>query len=134
MGCRGQVRIKDSYGNNVFLYTHYGAYRLKEDVARSMEHRDTSRFKEKCRTYDSEYFARVIFDRMKEDDTKGVLSYGIGTTEHGDIEQLITIDCEKKTITWWKDYDWETYKPVEKSCSFEEFIELTRIEKKGEEE
>ena len=114
MGCRGQVRIKDDYGDgSVYLYTHWGAEELKEDVALALARRK--------RWGDSEYLARMIFDQMKGHDL-GHLSFGISTSEHRDNEQLITIDCEKKTITWWKDYNWETYKPIEKSCSFEEYV------------
>ena len=120
MGCRGQVRIKDSYGNSVFLYTHWGACELKEDVALALARRK--------RWTDSEYLTRIIFDQMKGNDL-GHLSFGIGTTEHGDIEQLITIDCENKQISWWKIHTWEEDQDEEEDsegwecCSFEEYVE-----------
>jgi hypothetical protein len=121
MGCRGQVRIKDSYGNSVFLYTHWGACELKEDVALALARRK--------RWTDSEYLTRIIFDQMKGNDL-GHLSFGIGTTEHGDIEELIYVDIEKQEIVvinttwikktkgsitdWWRES--ETY-------SFEEYLD-----------
>jgi hypothetical protein len=120
MGCRGQVKIKDDYGDgSVYLYTHWGAEELKEDVALALARRK--------RWTDSEYLARIIFDQMKGNDV-GHLSFGISTSEHGDNEQLITIDCKNKQISWLGNSLGVS------CCSFEEFIELTRIEKKGEEE
>ena len=114
MGCRGQVKIKDNYGDgSVYLYTHWGAEELKEDVALALARRK--------RWTDSEYLARIIFDQMKGNDV-GHLSFGIGTSEQGGIEELITIDTKKQEISWWENYgcgensEWEC-------CSFEEYVE-----------
>ena len=112
MGCRGQVKIRDDFGvGSVYLYTHWGAEELKEDVALALARRK--------RWTESEYIARMIFDQMKGNDL-GHLSFGIGTREHGDIEQLITIDCKNQQVSWWEnkwgeDLTWEC-------CSFEEYV------------
>jgi hypothetical protein len=122
MGCRGQVKIKDDCGNgSVYLYTHWGAEELKEDVALVL-----ARGK---RWDDCEYLARMIFDQMKGNDF-GSTGFGIGTSEHGDIEELIMIDCENQQVSWWKIHTWEEDQDEEEDsegwecCSFEEYIEL----------
>jgi len=113
MGCRGQVRIKDDYGDgSVYLYTHWGAEELKEDVALALARRK--------RWTDSEYLARIIFDQMKGNDV-GHLSFGIGTSEHGDNEQFITIDVKDQEISWWENKWGED--PTWECCSFEEYVE-----------
>ena len=113
MGCRGQVRIKDDCGNgSVYLYTHWGAEELKEDVALALARRK--------RWGESDYLARIIFDQMKGNDF-GHLSFGISTSECRDIEQLITIDCENKQISWWENKWGED--PSWECCSFEEYVE-----------
>lgn len=121
MGCRGQVKIKDDYGDgSVYLYTHWGAEELKEDVALALARRK--------RWDDSEYLARIIFDQMKGNDV-GHLSFGISTSEHEDNEQLITIDCKNQQVSWWKIHTWEEDQDEEEdsdgleSCSFEEYVE-----------
>jgi len=124
MGARGQIKIVERMADKeraVYLYTHWGVGNMEMDVYRAMMHTNQdSTFKEPTRTTDPEYFSRVIFDRMKEDDTQGTLSYGIGNFEHGDIEKLITIDPENKEITI-KTYDWDS-PDKEITYTYEEFV------------
>ena len=124
MGARGQVKIIERGGEEeraVYLYTHWGVGNMEYDIYRAMNHKGNGTFKETARTTDPEYFARVIFDRMKEDDTQGTLSYGIGNFEHGDIEKLITVDPENQKITI-KTYDWDS-PDKEITYTYEKFIE-----------
>lgn len=80
--------IKDT---GVYLYTHWGATELYEDVKNAI--------RKKWRWDDPEYLTRIIFDEM----TKGVqgreTGYGIGTEMAGDIWRLVTVDCEKFTVS-----------------------------------
>jgi hypothetical protein len=85
MGCRGQVKI--SMGENepaVFLYTHYDAYRLGKIVQTALKKRQ--------RWDDDEYLARIIFDEMTKDCYNKETGFGIGTSQHADIECLVEIN------------------------------------------
>ena len=83
MGCRGQVLIESE---GVYLYTHWGADTLLDDVLRAVNSP-----KGQSRRTDGEYLARIIFCEMVKDDIDGETGYGIGTQEHGDIQLLVTV-------------------------------------------
>ena len=91
MGCRGQIKIEDS---GVFLYTHWGADQMVDDLKCILAMQGV-----RGRWDDEEYLARIIFSQMVKDDIDGTTGYGIGTSQHGDIEKLIVINVEKQTIT-----------------------------------
>jgi hypothetical protein len=87
MGARAQVKIEDT---GVFLYTHWGAGEIVEDV-RTVIRRGK-------RLSDPEYLARIIFDQMTLGDQGNETGAGIGTSQHGDIETLVTVDTRTKTV------------------------------------
>lgn len=89
MGDRGQVHIKDE---GVWLYTHWGAYELVDNVRAALA--------KKWRWDDSEYLARIVFDQMVGD--KHGQENGLGISSrgpHGDEWRIIELDCEAKKIT-----------------------------------
>lgn len=88
MGDRGQVYIKDT---KVYLYTHWGATSLPEDVEKAIA--------KKWRWDDPDYLTRIIFDVITEDNHGEETGYGIGTQKAGDIWRLVTVDCKKRTVT-----------------------------------
>lgn len=96
MGTRAQCKIKDT---GVYLYQHCNGYDLMDKVV-SAVNGDVG----KHRQDDPEYLTRIIFCNMIKDDVDGETGYGIGVEQHGDIEYLVTVDCEKKTITEKKVY------------------------------
>jgi hypothetical protein len=106
MGARAQVLIKDE---GVYLYTHWGAEELGDDVIKAIKSEAG-----KGRWDDPEYLARIIFDCMKGDDITGETGFGIGTKEHSDIECLVTVDCAKRAIkidrSMYGDDDIQTFK------------------------
>lgn len=83
MGARAQVYIKDT---GIYLYTHWGAYELKNVVRKAISRME--------RWSDPDYLARIIFSEMIRDDIDGATGYGICTSKHGDIEILITVKCD----------------------------------------
>jgi hypothetical protein len=105
MGSRAQVKIEDT---GVFLYTHWGADEIEEDV-RTVIRRGK-------RLNDPEYLARIIFDQMTLGQQGQETGAGIGTQEAGDIEVLVTVSCQRKTVTV-KD----VYKRTSKTLTFEDF-------------
>jgi hypothetical protein len=88
MSTRAQVYIND---NKVYLYQHCDGYDLINTVKKAIG--------KKCRWNDPDYLTRIIFSEMIKDDIDGETGYGIGTQKAGDIEYLITVNCQKETIT-----------------------------------
>lgn len=88
MGARAQVKIQDT---GVFLYTHWGSREIVEDVRTVIRRGE--------RLDDPEYLARIVFDQMTLGQQGSEIGAGIGTSQHGDIEILVTIDTEKRTVT-----------------------------------
>lgn len=104
MGARAQVRIQMDSSESVYLYTHWGAPSLDTDVREALR-------KGQDRWDDPEYLARIVFQEMLHGDN-GNTGYGIGTSEHGDIEYLITL-TENQIV-----------KIGEDEYSFKEFITM----------
>ena len=107
MGSRAQVKIQET---GVFLYTHWGAGEIQEDV-RTVIRRGK-------RLNDPEYLARIIFDQMTLGQQGQDIGAGIGTQEAGDIEVLVTVDTERKLVIV-KD----VYKGTSKTTTFTEFAQ-----------
>lgn len=87
MGARAQVKIEDT---GVFLYTHWGSREIAEDVRTVI--------RKGQRLTDPEYLARIIFDQMTLGQQGETLGAGISTSQHGDIDVLVTVDCQRKTV------------------------------------
>ena len=90
MGMRAQVKIEDT---GVYLYTHWGSETLVDVV------KDT--IKQGWRLNDPEYFTRILFEKMIDaEDARGTeTGFGIGTTEHTDLEYpAIVVNCENGTV------------------------------------
>jgi len=99
MGRRAQVVVTEQKGApDIYLYTHWGAGTLENDVAFGL-------VQGKERWRDSEYLARIILDslggrsfwpqcnRLPSED-----GFGIGTVLHSDIEKLITISLGDQQV------------------------------------
>ena len=71
MGDRAHVKIVDGSYNPLYLYTHWGASTIVNDVYDALKLRE--------RWNDSSYLARIIFDRMKKGDIDSTISFGIST-------------------------------------------------------
>ena len=106
MGTRAQVFIKDT---GIYLYQHWdgdGLFQIVKDaIAKGW------------RWNDEEYLTRIIFCEMVKDDIGGETGFGIGNSQHGDIEYLITVDCEKQTVT-----ELKIYSQKEKTISFKDCL------------
>lgn len=112
MGARAQVKIKDT---GVYLYTHWGAGRIFDDVIQAIS--------KQWRWDDPEYLTRIIFDSMKRSDIESETGYGIGTSQHGDIEKLVVVDCASKHVEFLDLYEpstaWVSFSEVAQAESWE---------------
>ena len=89
MGARTQVLIKDT---GVYLYSHWGSHNIVETVKKALA--------KEWRWDDPEYLARIIFETMIGREFGSETGFGIGTSMHGDIDNLVTIDCNKQTVSY----------------------------------
>jgi len=96
MGTRAQVFIQDSYSDDaskgVYLYQHWDGDYLFQEVQNAIAKGD--------RWNDPEYLTRIIFCEMVKtfDQVDGSTGYGIGTSQHGDIEYLVIVDIENQNV------------------------------------
>ena len=105
MGARAQVKIADT---GTFLYTHWGSGEIVDDVRKALSRRQ--------RWGDPEYLARIIFDQMVGSQQGTETGFGIGTSQHGDIDILVEVNCDKKTVT-----ETDPYTGDMRSVTFEQF-------------
>jgi hypothetical protein len=76
----------------VWFYTHWGATELVETVQEALR-------RGKLRWDDEEYLARIIFNQMTGPDWKSTTGYGIGLSKHGDVWQVVTVNCVEQTVS-----------------------------------
>ncbi len=122
MGARAQAKViqqvyqegQEPTEGAVYLYTHWGAESIVNDVATALDKPEG-----RGRWDDDEYLTRIIFDEMSRDEHGTETGYGIGLTEHGDIEVLVIVNTVKGTVEV-KDL----YEPEHNASysSFEQFI------------
>ena len=99
MSTRSQVKvISTEFTIPIYLYQHYDGYGLFEIVSNAIK-------RGKSRWNDPEYLTRIIFSEMlmsgSYDDHNALndtIGYGIGTSEHGDIDYLVTVNIDDQTI------------------------------------
>ena len=89
MGARTQVLIKDT---GVYLYSHWGSGNILETVGKAID--------KHWRWNDPEYLARIILETMIGKNSGAETGFGIGTKMHGDIDNLVTVDCDKQLVTF----------------------------------
>lgn len=114
MGDRGQIKIKIDK-SAVFLYTHWGGSELNATLANALD-------RGRGRWSDTEYLIRIIFNEMTKGDEMSETGYGIGLSQHGDIEYPIPeLDDDKGEITFLK-AGYGDQDLVGKKFTYEEFI------------
>ena len=87
MGDRASVCVKGNE-SEVYLYTHWGGYRIHESVANALAKRE--------RWNDAAYLTRIIFDSMTKLEG-GTTGYGISSF-HCD-GQLLIVNTDDSTVT-----------------------------------
>jgi len=119
MGDRGNIKLISEYGEPIYFYTHWTAYRLPEIVAKGLDNGIG-------RWSDEDYLNRIIFQALLEGDDSQ-LSYGIGTREAGDSWRLVEVDHKKQEVTMYErvydeDYRNSHFIPVSAPYSFTDFV------------
>ena len=102
MSTRSQVKlISSSFSTPIYLYQHYDGYGLYKIVNNAISR--------KARWDDPEYLTRIIFSEMIKNHIDDTTGYGIGTSQHGDIEYLVEVDIDNQTIKEYEGYrnTWE---------------------------
>lgn len=100
MGDRAQVAIKGNGSSGVYLYGHWIGSDIYKATARALK-------RVPGRHNDNEYLARAVFCEMISTDGERALleetGFGIGTTQHRDVEHAIPIlDCKTEMISFKK--------------------------------
>ena len=97
MGDRGQVMLEYRNGKTIYLYTHWSATELAQNVREALAKKE--------RWDDDEYLARIIFCQMlkngyktPEEALNDCLSYGISTIPHSDIWREVKISLPDQTV------------------------------------
>ena len=93
MGTRAQVKvISKEFVTPFYLYQHYDGYDLIKEVRNAI-------IRGEDRWNDPEYLTRIIFSEMIKDSIMNETGYGIGTSEIGDIEFLVTVNIDSQIVT-----------------------------------
>lgn len=119
MGDRAQIAIKMQNDHRIYLYGHW----IGEDIYPALQKALNDA---PDRHEDSEYLARVIFDRMKGNNTESTTGFAIGTCQHIDIEHIVpVVDCDKQII----EFDKRAYSTqvVPKPITFKDYASLADI-------
>jgi len=130
MSTRAQVEVIDSNGKrksdgaSVYLYQHCDGYYTPCLVAKAI--------KKEARWNDAEYLTRIIFDTLLEEHEENEynqhIGYGIGTSQHGDIEFLTVVDVPAQEVRVYERINWENSIDTEKdtptvTATFKEFAD-----------
>jgi len=106
MGDRAHVKVIDGTNPPLYLYTHWGASTIVNDVHEVLKVRK--------RWDDPAYLSRMIFDRMKKDSVDSVLGFGISTYEP-DGWIAVTVDTDNHVVSF-------ATEDTEVKNSFERFV------------
>lgn len=86
MGEREQIKV-----GNIYLYTHWEGYKLKNILKEALQKR--------WRWTDEEYLLRIIFEVMIQKEQGTETGYGISNIEHTDLNYpLLEIDVDNQII------------------------------------
>lgn len=106
MSTRSQCKITSTdFSTPIYLYQHYDGYDLMSTVCNAIKKGDD-------RLDTPEYLTRIIFSNMIKNDIMGTTGYGIGTSQHGDIEYLVEVNIDNQTVTEFEVYHETHLKPL----------------------
>jgi hypothetical protein len=91
MGMRRNIALEFEKDSKIYLYTHWGAEDLKENLKKALV-RGISRWD------DASYLARIIFSEMVRDDIDGTTGLGLAPYEIDPEYPTIEVDMEAMTV------------------------------------
>ena len=92
MGSRGNIQVIQSDGE-VWLYTHWGGYALKESVAAALE-------RGQDRWGDETYLTRILFcSLLNPDDLYATTGFGIGCSIGDNEYPVVVVNCNERSVT-----------------------------------
>ena len=111
MGSRAQLKVvSEEFDTPIFLYTHWGSFDLNETLAEGLE-------RSRPRWGDAEYATRILFNTLTKGDEEGETGYGIGTSEHGDLDYpAVEVNLDDRKVRY-RRFDQDL-----KEIGFEDFI------------
>jgi hypothetical protein len=116
MGDRANVLVRDNYDSGVFLYTHWGGYKLPEVVQGALARKE--------RWNDHSYLARIVFSAMVKDDIDGETGYGIASVMTDNEYPVIVLDASSQKVLYVSEDDarQKIISDPQKSWTFAEYI------------
>ena len=125
MSTRSQVKIiSKEWNHKIYLYQHSDGYDLIKTVKKAISLG--------IRWDTPEYLTRIIFSHMIADDIYGETGYGIGNSEHGDIDYLIIVDIDKRLVinqevnTIYDQTDYSKSKTTHKTIEVSTFADISK--------
>jgi hypothetical protein len=91
MGDRAQIKFIDDEKKEIWFYSHWDGEDIEKAVVSAMT-------RGKDRHEDPEYLARIIFCDLVEGSEKTLTGYGIGFSQHGDVNRVVTVDCSQRYV------------------------------------
>ena len=101
MGDRANIILKQEEGDKIYLYTHWGGYKIKQVVADALD-------RGRDRWSDEPYLNRIIFSELVKEDIEGLSGYGLSTSIDDGEDNCVEVDIANKKVD---------------GISFEKFIE-----------
>lgn len=121
MGDRAHIKMltpsKDDNKSGVYMYSHWGGYRLPQVLAKALD-------RGKSRWGDESYLARIVFSELVRDDIDGETGYGLSTTLGDGGDRILTVDAIAQTVHTTNTYDDTDWPDNGSVLSFPAFITL----------
>ena len=90
MGDRANVVLREDDGRKVYLYTHWGGYKLPSVLKRALDRGE--------RHSDSPYLARIIFSEMVRGQEDQATGFGISAWMCDNGHPLLVVDSNAGTV------------------------------------
>lgn len=91
MGDRANVKVVETGGGEIYLYTHWSGTELPEILAEALN-------RGRGRWTDETYLARIIFSEMVKDDIEGETGFGISTYRTDYEYDDLVVDVNTQTV------------------------------------
>jgi hypothetical protein len=91
MGDRANICFKMENDQEIYLYTHWGGYKIKEVLKQAL-------IRGQKRWIDEQYLVRIVFSEMIKDEILQEIGYGITTYLCDNDRPIIYVNVEDQSI------------------------------------